>query len=288
MQLDAASDDNLRNLIGSGFDVVIDLLPPIFVGKVAEICVEQKVSLVNTFYAIPEIKALKEASMAKGVTILPEFGMDPGIDLVLLGEAVRSLDEVTEVMSYGADYKSIVECPSSKVLNNMITTARMLEQEGVREITTSCGFNAYFQQELAAAVNIPVFTSSLMQIPMIYQALKPDQAIGVITADKQHLTKAHFINSGIPDNIPIKVASISHVSEFAKLRDNPQAILNPDLFINQIVAVTEKLVRQNPFIGAIVLECTDLPPSSSAIRKATGLAVFDIVTLVNLVYNAIV
>ena len=188
----------------------------------------------------------------------------------------------------GADYKSIVECPDVTVLNNMIATARMLEKEGVRAITTSCGFNAFFQQELAAAVNIPVFTSSLMQIPMIYCSLKPEQAIGVITADKQHLTKAHFVNSGIPDNIPVKVASISQVGEFAKLRDNPLAVLDPDLFISQVVAVAEKLVSQNPLIGAIVLECTDLPPSADAIRRATGLAVFDIVTLLEMVYSAIV
>ena len=188
----------------------------------------------------------------------------------------------------GADYKYIVECPDVTVLNNMIATARMLEKEGVRAITTSCGFNAFFQQELAAAVNIPVFTSSLMQIPMIYCSLKPEQAIGVITADKQHLTKAHFVNSGIPDNIPVKVASISQVGEFAKLRDNPLAVLDPDLFISQVVEVAEKLVSQNPLIGAIVLECTDLPPCADAIRRATGLAVFDIVTLLKMVYSAIV
>ncbi len=187
----------------------------------------------------------------------------------------------------GADYKTIVESPSEAILKNMIVTARLLEKEGARAITTSCGFNAIFQKELANAVEIPVFTSSLMQIPMIYCSLKPKQAVGVITADKQHLTKAHFINSGIPESIPIKVASISQVGEFAKLRDNPTAILDSNLFINQVVAVTEELVGKNPEIGSIVLECTDLPPCAPAIRRATGLAVFDIVTLLKMVHDAI-
>ena len=54
-----------------------------------------------------------------------------------------------------------------------------------------------------------------------------------------------------------------------------------------MVAVAEELVNENPEIGAIVLECTDLPPCAPAIRASTGLAVFDIVTLLKMVYDAI-
>ena len=103
-QVDASSENSLGILIGDGVDVVIDLLPPLFVGKVAKLCVEKGVPVVNTFYAIPEVKSLESDACGNNVTILPEFGMDPGIDLVLLGEAVRSLDEVEEVMSYGAGF----------------------------------------------------------------------------------------------------------------------------------------------------------------------------------------
>jgi len=187
----------------------------------------------------------------------------------------------------GADYKTIVEHPDSVVLENMIAAARILEQEGIQAITTSCGFNAFFQKELAAAVNIPVFASSLIQVPSVYCSLKPEQAIGIITADKQHLTRQHFANTGISKSIQLKVASISDIGEFAKLRDNASVELDTELFIKQVVNVAEKLVKDNPEIGAVVLECTDLPPCASAIRKATGLAVFDIVTLLNMVYQAI-
>ena len=185
----------------------------------------------------------------------------------------------------GADYKSIVESPSDVILISMIAAARMLEQEGMRVITTSCGFNAIFQKELAAAVDIPVFASSLIQIPMVYNSLKPSQAVGVITADKVHLTKSHFANSGVPDSIPVRIASISRVGEFAKLRDNPTAVLDSELFINQVAAVAVELVKQHPEVGAIVLECTDLPPCAHAIRKATKLLVFDIVTLLKMIHS---
>ena len=50
---------------------------------------------------VPEVKVLATQAESRNVTILPEFGLDPGIDLVMLGEAVRSLDEVEEIWSYG-------------------------------------------------------------------------------------------------------------------------------------------------------------------------------------------
>jgi saccharopine dehydrogenase-like NADP-dependent oxidoreductase len=102
--VDASSNESLEKLIGDGFDVIVDLLPPMFVGPVATAAVAKGIPCVNTFYAVPEVKKLDTEAKRKGVTILPEFGMDPGIDLVLLGEAIRSLDSVEEVMSYGAGF----------------------------------------------------------------------------------------------------------------------------------------------------------------------------------------
>jgi hypothetical protein len=48
-----------------------------------------------------------------------------------------------------------------------------------------------------------------------------------------------------------------------------------------------KAVKENPKIGAFVLECTDLPPFAQRIREVTGKPVFDFVTLVNYINSAI-
>ena len=61
----------------------------------------------------------------------------------------------------GANTDTVILHPSQKLLEDMIQLAKELEKEGVRAITTSCGFNAIFQEALANAVDIPVFTSSL-------------------------------------------------------------------------------------------------------------------------------
>ena len=61
-------------------------------------------ALVNASYATPGLQGLANQARSEGITLLPEFGMDPGIDLVLLGEAVRSLDSVEEIITYGAGF----------------------------------------------------------------------------------------------------------------------------------------------------------------------------------------
>ncbi|MBN1555834.1 MAG: aspartate/glutamate racemase family protein [Phycisphaerae bacterium] len=187
----------------------------------------------------------------------------------------------------GANFRTVVLEPSRAVLGNMIAAVRRLQTEGVRAITTSCGFSAIWQRELADAVDIPVFTSSLLQVPMVKRMLRDDQVVGVITADKQSLTPQHLSAVGIDDLSILRVADVADTPQFAAVRDDPEAILDPAAFVREIVEVAETLRRENPNVGAFVLECTDLPPASRAIRDKTHLPVFDIVTLVNFVHQAV-
>jgi saccharopine dehydrogenase-like NADP-dependent oxidoreductase len=100
-RLDASDPGSLDKLFADGPDVAIDLLPVDFIPAVAESAIRHRVHLVNTFFVPDELRALAPAAAAAGVAILPEFGMDPGIDLVLLGETVRGMEEVYEIHSYG-------------------------------------------------------------------------------------------------------------------------------------------------------------------------------------------
>lgn len=100
--IDAGDAAALDRLLADGFDVVVDLLPVPFIALVAGAAVRARVHYVNTFYTTPELRTLAPEAAAVGVTLLPELGLDPGIDLVLLGDMVRGLDEVTGVLSYGA------------------------------------------------------------------------------------------------------------------------------------------------------------------------------------------
>jgi Asp/Glu/hydantoin racemase len=185
----------------------------------------------------------------------------------------------------GASFSTVVEKPSSEVLQEMVKAAKEMERDGIRAVTTSCGFNAIFQHHLAAAVSIPVFTSSLLQVPMVHTMIDPGKAVGILTADERFLTNEHMKAVGIDERIPVCIAGIQDTGVFSRVRDEPGATVDVERFRAQVVEVAmERIVRHDPSVGAIVIECTDLPSFSPDIRKAARLPVFDIVTLTNWVY----
>jgi hypothetical protein len=73
----------------------------------------------------------------------------------------------------GASPDKVVRGGHQALLPSFIEGARFLEREGVRAITTNCGFLAKFQREMVAAVSIPVFTSSLMLVPLVTACCRP-------------------------------------------------------------------------------------------------------------------
>ncbi|MFX0122575.1 MAG: saccharopine dehydrogenase family protein [Candidatus Hodarchaeota archaeon] len=100
--LDANDQENINQLMALRPDIVIDLLPIPYVNRIAKSAIKNGLNLINTLSISPEIKALAKEAKNKGITVLPEFGLDPGIDLVLLGQAIRELEDVEVINSYGA------------------------------------------------------------------------------------------------------------------------------------------------------------------------------------------
>jgi aspartate/glutamate racemase len=180
---------------------------------------------------------------------------------------------------------SVVDERNMDLLDPFIRGARELQSQGVRAITTSCGFLAVFQKELAASVDVPVFSSSLIQARLVYPLLRPDQKVGIITANAAALGERHFAGVGISD-IPKAVIGVEH-THFAEMFFAGSCRLDEKKAEAELVEAAQKLLRDNPSVGAIVLECTNMPPYAAAIHEATGLPVFDVVTLTNYVYAAL-
>lgn len=187
----------------------------------------------------------------------------------------------------GANIQTILENPDRDVLQTMIAGARAMVADGVRAITTSCGFNAIFQQELANAVDVPVFTSSLLQVPLVRSVLGKKRAIGVITAKKAALREEHLRAAGITQDIPLRIFGLEDCLEWGKIFRAPDDDVDLKLIEDEVVGVALEAKRRHPEIGALVLECTDLPPFAQTIREGTGCPVFDIVTMTNYIYQAI-
>lgn len=187
----------------------------------------------------------------------------------------------------GANIQTILENPDRDVLQTMIAEARAMATDGVRAITTSCGFNAIFQRELANAVGAPVFTSSLLQVPLVRSMLGQNRAIGIITAKKAALREEHLQAVGITEDIPLRIFGLEDCREWGKIFSAPDDDVDLKLIEDEVVGVALEAKRRHPEIGAFVLECTDLPPFAHTIREGTGCPVFDIVTMTNYVYQSI-
>ena len=172
-------------------------------------------------------------------------------------------------------------------LEAFIQGAQELEKEGVRAITTNCGFLALFQKEMASAVNIPVFTSSLMQVPLAYVMIKPSQKVGIITIHSKSLTQKHLSCVGA-DKIPQVIYGTEGEEEFSRVILDDEMELDVNKSRDELVRVSKRMLLEHPEVGAIVLECTNMPPYASAIQKEINLPIFDIYTLVIMVYHAVV
>jgi hypothetical protein len=187
----------------------------------------------------------------------------------------------------GASPDRVVRQGQQALLPAFIEGARALEREGVRAVTTKCGFLAKFQSEVAASVSIPVFTSSLMLVPLVHRMLPPKKAVGIMTVDASSLRPEHYTGAGITKDIPTVVAGMETEKEFTRVMLDNELELDVEAARQEHLTVARCLVEAHPEIGAIVLECTNMPPYRADIQAATGLPVFDITTLVRMVHDAV-
>ena len=187
----------------------------------------------------------------------------------------------------GADPDLVVRQGAAGLLPAFIEAAQLLEREGVGAITTNCGYLAKFQAELAASVRVPVFTSSLLLVPLVHRLLRPGRRVGIMTVNAATLTSEHLAGAGIGGDIPIAVAGMETEKEFTRVLLGNELVLDVDAAREEHVRVARRLVGEHPDIGALVLECTNMPPYSTDIQRETGLPVFDIVSLVTMVHGAL-
>ncbi len=187
----------------------------------------------------------------------------------------------------GADPDLVVRRGAAGLMPAFVEGAKRLESEGVGAITTNCGFLVKFQRELAAAVKVPVFTSALLLVPLVHRMLPPGRRVGIMTVNAGTLGPEHLEGAGIGRDIPLAVAGMETEKEFTRVLLGDELVLDVDLAREEHVRVARRLVAEHPDIGALVLECTNMPPYAADIQRETGRPVFDVVSLVTLVHGAL-
>ena len=177
----------------------------------------------------------------------------------------------------GASPDLVVRRRAENMLTPFIDAARELVADGVDGITTNCGFLSLFQAELAAAVPVPVMTSSLMQWDMVARLIPHGRRPGILTINASSLSPDHLSAAGVPLDAPIVTTEGRRMFTRAILDNEPE--MDIDLArADNIEAAIE--LASDPTIGGIILECTNMIPYAADIRAATGLPVYSIYNLV--------
>jgi hypothetical protein len=175
----------------------------------------------------------------------------------------------------GATARRIVNGDAT-ALEGFVTGCHRLAEQGAVGVITSCGFLAVQQQALARRSPIPVASSALLLLPLITRCLPGETRVGVITYDAAALTPAHFHAAGADPATP--TAGLPPGGAFHRMIEHAGPYDHAALEA-ELLETASRLQRDHANLGALLLECTNLPPFAAALRRATGLAVHDIVTL---------
>jgi len=179
----------------------------------------------------------------------------------------------------GATPQRVVRERASGLLDRFVAAANELVEEGAIGITTSCGFLAAFQQELTAAVPVPVATSSLLQAAWLARLLPAGRCVGVVTIDAAALEADHLAGVGAPLDLPIE--GVDPGGEFATHILGDHTTLDLVAAEREVVDAAIRLVARRPDVAAIVLECSNMPPYATSVHRATRRPVYDVLTLLD-------
>jgi len=170
----------------------------------------------------------------------------------------------------------------------LTTAAKQLEAEGVRAITSNCGFMAVCQDAIAGAVGVPVFMSSLLQAPLLLTMLGATRKLGVLAANSAALTASVWRAARVTDTDRVAVQGLEQYDHFRSVILEEHGVLDLGTLTDEVVQAAVSLAAREPDVGAFLLECSDLPVYSRAIHEATGLPVFDWASFIDYVHRAVV
>jgi hypothetical protein len=196
----------------------------------------------------------------------------------------------------GVDIWALVhEEDKSPCLEPIQRAAKKLESMGCRAIAAECGYFAYFQNEIAGYVNIPVFMSSLLQVPLAQQLIGPDKVVGILAARENQLSDAHLEAVGIEigsNYIITGAEGDGKCEEFSHLWYKPERTDPPGAYYDkaeqEFLEVALEFYNKYTNMGAMMMECTGMQPFARAVQREIDIPVFSWGTLLDYAYSVVV
>jgi len=196
----------------------------------------------------------------------------------------------------GVDIVALVrEKDKSPCLAPIQRAANKLEKMGCRAIAAECGYFAYFQKDIAGYVDIPVFMSSLLQVPFAQQLIGRDKVVGILVAREDCMTPAHLEAVGIQPGSNYVITGAEddgRCPEFEHLWHEPKRTDPPGAYYDkaerEFLQVAVDFYHAHPNMGAMVLECTGMQPFARAIQREIDIPIFSWGTLLDYAYSVAV
>ena len=176
----------------------------------------------------------------------------------------------------GASARRVVREGDASLLAPFLEAGRALVAEGACALTTSCGFLVLMQQPLQDALPVPVWTSSLLELPVLDRP-------GVLTVDAASLGPAHLLAAGAGPATPVAGLPPGGHLQRVLLEDLPA--LDPELAQAEVLQAARRLLDRHPQVRTLLLECTNLAPYADALSEATGRPVHHLMRLVHERWN---
>jgi hypothetical protein len=178
-------------------------------------------------------------------------------------------------------WKLVHEEDKSPCLDPIKRAAKKLEEMGCRAI--------------AGYVKIPVFMSSLLQVPFAQQLIGPERVVGIMAARKKQLLPEHLQAVGIQPGSNYVIAGAEddgRCPEFENLwyapvrPDPPQS--NFEKAERDFLEVCIEFYEEHPNMGAMMLECTGMQPFARALQRQIDIPIFSWGTLLDYAYSVVV
>jgi hypothetical protein len=174
------------------------------------------------------------------------------------------------------------------IFGSLLAAAEELVLQGARAVTGDCGFMGIHQRNLARQLDVPVFLSSLIQIPFITNIIAEGEKIGVITADSRSIDDQLLEAVGVGTAENLEIRGLEETENFRTAVLEESGVLDSEKIKNEVVFAAEQLVTKEPKVRAILLECSCLPPYGAAVQEAVRVPVFDYITMIDYVFSAVV
>ncbi|WP_287100452.1 aspartate/glutamate racemase family protein [Mesorhizobium sp.] len=236
------------------------------------------------------------------------YGCGMGLGIMLFDEvypgfpgSVRNASAYPFQVQYdvvkGVDFdRLVIQSDKTPCLEPILQVARRLERMGCRAIAAECAHFGYFQKEVAAEVSVPVFMSSLLQVPLAQRLTGGTGRVGIVCAFPRRLTEHHLVSVGIDPASNLAFMGVCEEYSCPEFEDLWSAdkwgsavpMARFERAEAEFVSACRDFVSKNPDLRALVFGCTGLQPFARCVQREARLPIFSWSTLLDFAFSVVV